>query len=993
MDTYPPYRSPPDHGSSRMKPEGRWGDRDEESYPRRSPGPPDRRYRPRNRSRSPINIDRYQPDGYHGAHSRERDNRRRAPSPGPANIDRYIPGQEEPRPIPTNPVPDPYKLEYTVGFSYFGEWWRHNELIKEERERQRNGGRRPPDRLRGDREAREDRVKEKAQIQAAYDRYKEAMHVKMARAFVASHKGEEWFKERYVPATRDAIRSRLNEVRRGTYGAWEQDLENGVFDEFTLEGIYKGDSNGQGGAVEKEEGEAVATAEVLGVGDLLPVKGGELRDEAAFQPALLIKTIAPTVSREKLEEFCKEHLGESSGGLKWLSLSDPNPSKRFHRIGWVMLHPGDEGDRVEVERAEAREGEEVDEDAMQTGSGKGGVAEKAQEAINGKTIHDGTRGDFTVHVGVHTPPSDPKKKALWDLFSAPERIARDLELAVRLVSKLDGDTSSEFDAVGKIEARVQKLRENGQLQPVVPTKSTKPKRRSSEVAEEEDGEEHENGEAADEMDEDEEDGAVDEEEIDDEDLLVTKKQLDLLVEYLRRVHNFCFFCVFESDSVHELVRKCSGGHLRRPRASLSSTAKAAAKASVTGETFPASKASVKEEDGGNGGGGDSNSNSNSKPTRQSRHASKNEQQLSRALNWVKTYEEKVLQLLEPEKVDLRKLGGKPMDEALDEELAKHVKQEDENKFRCKVETCTKLFKADHFWRKHVEKRHLEWYESIKQDIELVNNYVLDPSHIVPSRSDANANGHFPGGPGGNHHMSGTPRGFSLSHLPMGFNPALPGGGGGGAGMFNTPPGGGFPPFFTAQMSGVGGGPWAGGGPTGNEFMMGGGGGGAGNTGSGGPGPIRRGGGGGGGGAGGRSIRHPGPYDRRGRDSRDIRWGNNNGRLSPPRGMPGGGPPMNMNMNMGGMNMGMMGGGTGMGMAMGGGGGPGPGSGPGRMFPGGGGPGGPGPMMMMGGGGSNRWGDGMGTAGVGPREAVQGRSIKSYEDLDAVGGGGGGELNY
>lgn len=37
--------------------------------------------------------------------------------------------------------------------------------------------------------------------------------------------------------------------------------------------------------------------------------------------------------------------------------------------------------------------------------------------------------------------------------------------------------------------------------------------------------------------------------------------------------------------------------------------------------------------------------------------------------------------------------------------------------------------------------------------------------------------------------------------------------------------------------------------------------------------------------------------------------------------------------------------------------------------------------------------GDGQQGVGPREAVQGRSIKSYEDLDAVGGPGGGELNY
>jgi len=56
--------------------------------------------------------------------------------------------------------------------------------------------------------------------------------------------------------------------------------------------------------------------------------------------------------------------------------------------------------------------------------------------------------------------------------------------------------------------------------------------------------------------------------------------------------------------------------------------------------------------------------------------------------------------------------------------------------------------------------------------------------------------------------------------------------------------------------------------------------------------------------------------------------------------------------------------------------------------------------MMGGGsrggrnGAGRWGDGAGGgAAVGPREAIQGRTLKSYEDLDQVSGGGAGELNY
>lgn len=64
-------------------------------------------------------------------------------------------------------------------------------------------------------------------------------------------------------------------------------------------------------------------------------------------------------------------------------------------------------------------------------------------------------------------------------------------------------------------------------------------------------------------------------------------------------------------------------------------------------------------------------------------------------------------------------------------------------------------------------------------------------------------------------------------------------------------------------------------------------------------------------------------------------------------------------------------------------------------------GGPGGMRMASGGfmgqgmgGGGKWGDGAGGGmTMGPREAVQGRSIKSYEDLDAVGGEGAGELNY
>ncbi|RDW95245.1 hypothetical protein BP5796_01008 [Coleophoma crateriformis] len=875
-----PARSPVERSNWGGRDEGhRSADRERDTFYRgRSPGA-DRSRRPResrDRSRSPL-VDRYEPSRSRDEYRGDREERRRRPSPGPSNIDRYVPGQDNAT-ISTNPLADPSLLAFQVGFSYFGEWWRTNEKIKAEKEYKRTGKR---SELRGRLESQEDREKEKAQIQAAYDAYKEELQAKMARNFVQEHKNEQWFLERYSAEVREPFRQQLNEFRRGNYTQWEQDLEAGTFDEYSLEGIPKSESNGAGGVIEKEEGETTAANEVLGVGDLVPSRGSDIRDENAFQPTLLIKTIAPHVSRQNIESFCKEHLGEDEGGFKWLSLSDPNPSKRYHRIGWVMLHPSAEITGI-LDRPDPK-----DEDAPEVSQPVTTTAEKALDLINGKTVKDEVRGDFICHVGVHVPPSLPRKKALWDLFSAPERIDKDLELASRLVSKFEEDFESDFNAVLKIEERVDDLKNQGRLQPPATTPATKKPKKTRNLLglDEAMDEEGEEGEEMDE-DDDEEEGAVDDE-VDDEDLLIKKKQLDLMVEYLRRVFNFCFFCVFESDSIHELTRKCPGGHLRRPRNTLTTAGKAAARASAAGEVFPGKKRAEEDVDMVGSPEGERKFNRNSA-------ASKAEQQLQRAFNWVKTFEEKILQILEPDSIDVRKLGGKPVDEALEEELPKFVKQEDEHKFRCRVPDCTKLFKEEHFWKKHVEKRHPEWFESLKKDFELVNVYVSDPAHIAPSRSDANSNGHFPQANGAQ--PAGTPRGFNLNMI-NGMAAGLPG--------FGQP--GQFTPFFAGHPIHTPAG-WAG------------------VDGRGAGGPVRR--------RGGQyqNNTRAGPYDRR---PGDQRWGREAGRLSPP---PGGRRPS----------------------ASGGG----------------------------------RWGDGAsGAAAVGPREAVQGRSLRSYEDLDAVAGSGSGELNY
>ena len=65
-------------------------------------------------------------------------------------------------------------------------------------------------------------------------------------------------------------------------------------------------------------------------------------------------------------------------------------------------------------------------------------------------------------------------------------------------------------------------------------------------------------------------------------------------------------------------------------------------------------------------------------------------------------------------------------QAVEEEVSNYVKQEDETRFRCKVPECVKLFKAENFWRKHVEKRHPEWFEKIKKDVSSCSRSLMTP---------------------------------------------------------------------------------------------------------------------------------------------------------------------------------------------------------------------------------------------------------------------------
>jgi len=474
-----------------------------------------------------------------------------------------------------------------VGFSYFAEWWKTEQEIKAARQKSNK--------------PKESREEQRPRIQAAYDDYKVMYNAKMAKQFVDVHKEDDWFRERYDPTVSQPLKVKTAEFRKTLYEYWEAEVDAGSFDDYTMEGVNKDNT---------EDG--------LAVSDLVPLSSKDLRDPILTLPTLLIKTITPSISRNDIERFCQDKLGS----IKWLSLSDPNPGKKFHRLGWIILDKAEEP--------------KINDSLL---------------LIDGKSIKEKDGSDFTIHVGIHKFTEMSRKKALWDLFSAPERIEQDLAFAVRIVNKLDQEANLP-GALVKVEHRVDDLVGRGHLQSAM----------TNENDAMEEGEENDN--------------------VDDEETVIKKKKLDLLVEYLRRVHSFCFYCVFQCDSVHELQRKCAGGHLRRPRTSLTSSARDVAKRSVSGGEFD----------------------------------DPNRTQLQKAFNWVKTYEEKVLQVLEPENADLKKLGGRPISQGFDEELSKWVKKEDESKYRCKLPECTKLFKGYDFWKKHVEKRHPEWIEKVQDEV-------------------------------------------------------------------------------------------------------------------------------------------------------------------------------------------------------------------------------------------------------------------------------------
>ncbi|CAO3697202.1 unnamed protein product [Rhizopus stolonifer] len=175
---------------------------------------------------------------------------------------------------------DPNQLDYIVPYKQFNEYTR------------RNSSRRLDD----------------EEVQKRYVHYKEKFAARQLSNFFSANKDKQWFLEKYHPAQSRARHEDMIERRKRYLKEFMVSLERGELDNIQLD------------KVAEEE---------------LDVKQEVIKEEEEYESRLIIKTVPPTIAREKILEMCSK-----VDGFDYLSLSEPQPMRKFHRIGWICFKPG-----------------------------------------------------------------------------------------------------------------------------------------------------------------------------------------------------------------------------------------------------------------------------------------------------------------------------------------------------------------------------------------------------------------------------------------------------------------------------------------------------------------------------------------------------------------------------------------------------------------------------------------------------------------------------
>ncbi|RHZ57035.1 hypothetical protein Glove_395g48 [Diversispora epigaea] len=361
------------------------------------------------------------------------------------------------------PLKDPEQLDFLVTFKYFAEFLQSSQ---------------PKVRFTDD------------DLHKRYNDYKEVFAIKQLKSFFEVHKKEEWFLEKYHPKFMEPRVIATKELKKKNYQQFVADMKKGLFDNIVNDVVEE--------SIVKDE----IKIEVIKTEETTTAEKNDVDEDAN---RLFIKSVSPSIARQKIEDMCKE-----IPGFKYLALSEPNPQKKFHRLGWIVFEEGTDMD-------------------------------DAYEKLNEQKIDE-----FVFYLARHKNQTGPvRNRTTPDIANSSDRLKKDLASAIKLVEKLDKDVDESFNGVQAIKQRLAII-----LDKVI------------KVEDKDKDKDKDNKDNNDDKDKDNKDNKDNKDKEDDDDISYVKKSLDFHLEYLRRAHLFCYYCGSESDSVEELNRKCPGRHLR-----------------------------------------------------------------------------------------------------------------------------------------------------------------------------------------------------------------------------------------------------------------------------------------------------------------------------------------------------------------------------------------------------------------------------------------------
>ncbi|KAI9278683.1 hypothetical protein BDA99DRAFT_13548 [Phascolomyces articulosus] len=481
------------------------------------------------------------------------------------------------------------------------------------------------------------------ELKKRYQQYKEKVIARQLSTFFNNNKDKQWFQEKYHPKI---AKDRIDDMKRRRMEYLEEfkkNLENGKYDDVNYDAKSSTEQGSGNNNNEDTSAAVTAATDEKEKEDDNPEENtttGEDTDMSAKEYAdhLIIKTVPPTIARQKIIEMCSD-----VEGFEYVVLSEPSPNKKFHRIGWIHFKQGTD-------------------------------MQKAFDELDSQKIDD-----FVFHLAMNYKNRYQSRtsKITYEIASVNKRLEKDIDQAKQLAKRLESELGENVNVLQDVLKRAKEV--IAKHDESTATAVTEENNDKSSTDMETDAQSNEQN-------------------------WKLKKELDMILAYLRHVHMYCYYCALECDSTEEMNRRCVDPHVRKVA------------------TSPTEEIDPKQQ-------------------------SKNEKF---GIQWAKNIDQKIaMKINVPDDHELERMGAKILKKETDAYVKEHVLKEHEAKYKCRVGECAKAFKGFEYVEKHIFSKHPEEIDAIKEDVDFYNNYVCDPNHLIQANNPNSNSGNMPMGAMGN----------------------------------------------------------------------------------------------------------------------------------------------------------------------------------------------------------------------------------------------------